>query len=401
MLLLLIFVHLLSRNGSAAPDQYTLNDRAAPNSCNDISNCRKLFDIVWGCLATIFACTWVSVHPNVPAPNESRLAHFWRRLKMMLIAAIAPEIMVAFAARQFFAARALSKEFGFSKTHGFFFCMGGFVSSTGSPLVTKKQLADAETGFEFLIGIKNVDVKDIMDKSKGDALSKGLAMVQGLWFTMQCVSRLHQHLVITELEVATLAFAAVNIFIWLLWWYKPLDVRRQIVVGTAKLPDPLPIGPIHASWLVRFNSAIVGISYEYNPLSPISVSSFWSLPWYELDDIQGYFAPLAIEALVGTVFGAIHCAAWNTDFPTTAEMWMWRACSSVIAVIIVLSTVLAFTNDKESPSTEMMLQIGFIVPIPIYIIARLVLVILPLVALRSLPPDAFVDVNWSTYIPHL
>jgi hypothetical protein len=175
-------------------------------------------------------------------------------------------------------------------------------------------------------------------------------------------------------------------------------------VGTAKLPDPLPIGPIHASWLVRFNSAIVGISYEYNPLSPTSVSSFWSLPWYELDNIQGYFAPLAIEALVGTVFGAIHCAAWNTDFTTTAEMWMWRACSSVIVaipVIIVLSTVLAFTNDKESPSTEMMLQIGFIVPIPICIIARLVLVILPLVALRSLPPGAFVDVSWSTYIPHL
>jgi hypothetical protein len=109
MLLLLILGHLLSRNGSAAPDLHTLNDRAAPDSCNDINNCRKLFDIVWGCLATIFACTWVSVHPNVPAPNESRLALFWRRLKMMLIAAIAPEIMVAFAARQFFAARALSK----------------------------------------------------------------------------------------------------------------------------------------------------------------------------------------------------------------------------------------------------------------------------------------------------
>jgi hypothetical protein len=49
------------------------------------------------------------VHPNVPAPNQSRLALFWRRLKMMLIAVIAPEIMVGFAARQFLAARSLSK----------------------------------------------------------------------------------------------------------------------------------------------------------------------------------------------------------------------------------------------------------------------------------------------------
>jgi hypothetical protein len=61
--------------------------------------------------------------------------------------------------------------------------MGGFVSSTGYPIATKKQLADPDLGPEFLTGIKNIDAEDIMDKSKGDALSKGLAMVQGLWFT--------------------------------------------------------------------------------------------------------------------------------------------------------------------------------------------------------------------------
>jgi hypothetical protein len=111
MLLLLILVHLLSRNGSAVPVPHTLNDRSAPDSqsCDDINNCRKLFDIIWGCLATIFACTWVSVHPNVPAPHQSQLALFWQRLKMMLIVVIAPELMVGFAARQFFAARVLSK----------------------------------------------------------------------------------------------------------------------------------------------------------------------------------------------------------------------------------------------------------------------------------------------------
>jgi hypothetical protein len=109
MLLLLLLVHFLSKNGSAASVPHTLNDHSSTDSCDDINNCRKLFDIVWGCLATIFACTWVSVHPNVPAPNQSRLARFWRRLKMMLITVIAPEIMVGFAARQFFATRLFSK----------------------------------------------------------------------------------------------------------------------------------------------------------------------------------------------------------------------------------------------------------------------------------------------------
>ncbi|KAJ7910780.1 hypothetical protein B0H13DRAFT_596172 [Mycena leptocephala] len=407
MLLLLILVHLLSRNGSAAPVPHTLNVRTSSDSCNDIDNCRKLFNIVWGCLATIFACTWVSVHPNVPAPNQSRLMLYWRRLKMMLIAVIAPELMVGFAARQFVAARILSREFGFSRTHGFFFCMGGFVSSTGYPVVSKKQLADLDLGPEFLTSIKNVDAEDIMDKSKGDALSKGLAIVQGLWFTAQCLARVHQRLAVTELEVATLAFAVVNVFIWFLWWNKPLDVQRQIVVGPAKPADAQPITVVRVPRLHRFFSAIGGITinYKYDPLSSTSVSSFWSLPMNELDNIQGRFTPFAIETLVGAVFGAIHCAAWHADFPTTAEMWMWRSCSSLIVAIpvvfIFLVALVAIADIDESQLREAKLAIGIFVPISIYVIARLALIILPLVGMRSLPLGALMDVNWSVYIPHL
>jgi hypothetical protein len=241
-----------------------------------------------------------------------------------------------------------------------------------------------------------------MDKSKGDALSKGVAMVQGLWFTTQCVARVHQHLAVTELEVATLAFAVVNLFIWFLWWDKPLDVQRQIVIGPAGPSDAQSITAVHVSRLSRFMSVVVGFNdNEYDPISSTSVSSFWSLPLEELDDIQGRFTPLGIEALVGTVFGAIHCAAWNADFPSTVEMWIWRSCSSLIvaipAVFVLLVVLIAIINvDREA-----VLQIVFIVPILMYVIARLILIMLPLVALRSPPSGALVDVNWSVYIPHL
>ncbi|KAJ7897659.1 hypothetical protein B0H14DRAFT_344244 [Mycena olivaceomarginata] len=109
MLLLLILSHLLYRDSSVTPLPHLIGARTATDSCDDIYNCRKLFDIVWGCLATIFTCTWVSVHPNVPPPGQSQLAIFGRRLKMILIAIIAPEIMVGLAVRQFFAVRELSK----------------------------------------------------------------------------------------------------------------------------------------------------------------------------------------------------------------------------------------------------------------------------------------------------
>jgi hypothetical protein len=104
------------------------------------------------------------------------------------------------------------------------------------------------------------------------------------------------------------------------------------------------------------------------------------------------------------VFGAIHCAAWNTDFPTTAEMWIWRSCSSLIvaipAIILLLMTLAFFTDIAESQFWNAILDIGFYAPISIYVIARLVLIVLPLVAMRSLPLGALMDVKWSVYIPH-
>ncbi|KAF8217237.1 hypothetical protein K438DRAFT_1558839, partial [Mycena galopus ATCC 62051] len=226
MLLFLVLIHLLSKNGCATPltPPHPLGTPSSIHFCGSTNNGRTLFDIVWGCFATIFACTWVSVHPNVPPPDQSWLALFWRKLKMMLIGIVGPELMAGFAVRQFLVARILSKEYGFSKTHGFFICMGGFTSSMGHPIATKKQLEDPIIGLDLQKAIKDVDVDDIMDKSKGDALSKGIALAQGLWFITQCVARVHQGLAVTELEVTTLAFAVVNTFIWVLWWNKPLDV---------------------------------------------------------------------------------------------------------------------------------------------------------------------------------
>ncbi|KAJ7306210.1 hypothetical protein DFH08DRAFT_1088986 [Mycena albidolilacea] len=395
-MLLLLLVHILHRNDSAAPLALPLAPRTSTNTCDDVNTCRKLFDIVWGCLATIFACTWVSVHPNVPPPDQSQLALFWRRLKMMLIGIIAPEIMVGFAAGQCFSAWMLAKQFKFSRTHGFFFCMGGFVSSAGYPVTTQEQLEDPELGPEFLKGIQRIRAEEITDKSKGDAFSKGVALAQGIWFTTQCLARLHQRIAITELE-----------------WDKPLDVQLPIIVGPPTPLDAQPIIPHQRWWFNRFLDAIIPDNKaehwhkEYDPLSSTSVPSFWapSMGGYRLHGTVG------TTALAGSVFGAIHCAAWNTDFPTTAEIWLWRSCSLTIAAIPVVLLLAGFLigSIDNTPLKQTKLGnaiyaiLGFVMfgTFPIYIAARLILIALPLAVLRSLPPSVFVDVNWSMYIPHI
>ncbi|KAF8142788.1 hypothetical protein K438DRAFT_1634816, partial [Mycena galopus ATCC 62051] len=239
MLLILFLVRLLASPGTTVI-AHSVHSRASVDSCDDLYHCRKLFDIIRNCLVTILAFTWISVHPNVPEPNQSSFALTLRRARIMLIAIIAPELIVVFAARQFLAAWQFSKvpssylDFKVSMTHGFFFSMGGFVSRDGRhPITTTKQLI---FGFKrnrrvrpdsvYMSAIREIDAKDIMDKSKGDSLSKGAALLQGLWFVTQCIARRAQRLPITELEITTLAFAVVNVFTWLLWWSKPLDVHR-------------------------------------------------------------------------------------------------------------------------------------------------------------------------------
>ncbi|KAJ7079022.1 hypothetical protein C8R44DRAFT_895795 [Mycena epipterygia] len=406
MLLLLLLVHALSKNSHLAQG-HTLESRAPVDSCDDINSCRRLYDIVWGCVTTIFACTWVSVHPNVPPPNQGRVALFWRRLKMMFIAVIAPEIMVGFAARQFFAAQRFSKEFKergvpITLTHGFFISMGGFVSQSGHPIITMKQVENSE----YLSAIKKVKVANIMNGSNGDTFSKGIALLQGLWFITQCIARLFQHLPVTQLEVATLAFAIVNIFIWSLWWAEPRDVEQQILVGPVEEPNeavptitPLSLGD-------KFFGIVNGNYGSYHPIASTSAPIFWSMDSEEANgaalNIHFY-----IECLVGTIFGVIHCVAWNPDFPSTIKMWMWRSCSLMVAAIPAALGFFTALYDAttagsvlEDTLTAIVAIIG-LVSIPLYIIARLFLITIPFTSLRALPPGVFVDVDWSVYIPHL
>ncbi|KAJ7706538.1 hypothetical protein B0H16DRAFT_686108 [Mycena metata] len=400
-----IFVFLLTRQSGLTQGHPDLLSRAATEASCDctINSCRTLFDIVWGCLATIFACTWVALHQNVPDPDLGHFALLMRKLRMMLVTIIAPELIVGFAARQFLSAREISKEFDVSTTHGFFCTMGGFVSEESHPVSTKKQLP------AYISAIQKIKKADIDNKSKGDTLSKGVAIAQGLWFVTQCLARAFQHLPLTELEVATLAFAVLSVVIRLLWLHKPLDVQQSIVVARSEVDiDPLQeedITPMNNglhTLLDKLGGPIVGDYSDYPPFSSTSVPSFYSI---EIDAKNTHeFINLAGVLGVGTIFGSIHCAAWNALFPSMAEMWIWRISSVFIAAYPALTVLLAvaigawaYDNDIAQAVLASFVLVGLVV----YPICRLFLIILSFTTLRSLPPSAFVDVNWSNYIPHL
>lgn len=69
----------------------------------EITGCdrtRSLWEIIWSCFSTIFACTWVAVHPNVPDPQHSGFWNLSRQVFTMIYAVLAPECMTMWALRQ-------------------------------------------------------------------------------------------------------------------------------------------------------------------------------------------------------------------------------------------------------------------------------------------------------------
>ena len=78
---------------------------------SSLNDQRSIWDIIWSCLATIFACSWVSVHPNIPPPGASAVKVAIRRLELMAWSIIAPEYTIFWAAVQWISARKIEKKY--------------------------------------------------------------------------------------------------------------------------------------------------------------------------------------------------------------------------------------------------------------------------------------------------
>jgi hypothetical protein len=90
-------------------------------SCDDIDNYRKLDEIIWSCITTIFACTWLTLHPNIPPPSDKKNSSFQQKCSLaimrlirhqllpFIVALMAPEWILAWAMQQWVVANQIAK----------------------------------------------------------------------------------------------------------------------------------------------------------------------------------------------------------------------------------------------------------------------------------------------------
>jgi hypothetical protein len=435
---------------------------------------RSIYNILWSCLSTIFACTWITVHPNIPAPGDSQWAVLRRRLAIMGFFLLTPELVILWAARQHYAARYWTKmheknHTGWTRAHTFFLIMGGFTLHKGGKPIGILEAEDLERLSKAgKIKWPKITKEEIADRSKGDYLSKTIVLFQTTWFVGQCIARGAYGLTVTELEVVTVAFASLTGVIYYLWWDKPLDVRcsipvhllngrlgkiegdiekeetgahmilspkisaeeiserdENVVVNSNPLPttliqfdtstpDPVPTrmqrfrafrrdackkyGTLSGLGYVFIGFPLQRFFYSFNDMLDCSHLYGKSLrvpTFYAPDNGNDFAAIGALAMCVATVFGAIHCVPWSFHFATLQERWVWR-----ISAILVSSLPISWLAVARAKIENFKVLI-MIVIISLYIIARMVLLVLPFVALRALPPGAYVQLDWVSFLPHI
>ncbi|KAK7435349.1 hypothetical protein VKT23_019700 [Stygiomarasmius scandens] len=298
---------------------------------------------------------------------------------------------------------------------------------------------------EFLIQqeIIRVTEGEIMDKSKRDTISKIVVIGQTLWFIIQCGARAAERLPVTNLEIMTLAFAALNFVTYSMWWNKPqrvrypirIDISERVLLQGDNSKKEENQGLV--SQTKSSNSIWCEIKDAFNALGDTFASN-----WKTLSDIFN-FIPLPIRIvtypiltiinksgdmlegdthyetgikfddipkrlwatffLLFVLFGGIHCIPWSFAFPTHTEQILWRVCAlAVTAFPFVFPTFLVpgmkgwFGDFKEAVGIFTLI----ILPL-LYISARFTLIVLAFMELRALSPDAYKTVEWTTLIPHI
>ncbi|KAF7984855.1 hypothetical protein HWV62_10817 [Athelia sp. TMB] len=286
------------------------------------------------------------------------------------------------------------------KMHAFFIIMGGyqFYGENGPvrPVSPDEVVELVQRG--YLVAPSS---DELANQSKGDALSKGAAILQTLWFVMQCIARRIEHLPVTNLEVMTLAYTVITVAMYIAWWDKPLNVSCAVRVPAEEVEGE-KVEEYDSVW-DRILAYVIGLQDDYVDLRECTrVPTFWA---GDVDDDYDFITADVIALLVAMVFGAVHCIAWSYPFQSHLEQQLWRASAIAIVAVpaaLAVSTIMAaYVGDLLGVGRN---TVGAILYVPlalIYIAARIILILISFSSLRMLPAGVYQTVQWTTFVPHI
>ncbi|KAM5385658.1 hypothetical protein ACJZ2D_000857 [Fusarium nematophilum] len=256
-------VALLTRNVEFAPSWVSEPDT------------RGTFRLLYSCLFTLTLCVYTAIHLNVPRRHETGAQWFWRKLKWVVVAIFAPELVLYAAYVQWHVARGMCKALNehakrhkftgngfvdeeeppseqvkakhqkqrfrkFSLLYGYYVVMGGLVMNVRDLHDDYSRLTVTPEGVLYLAEQGHfLDVSDetIEDKSKSDGFAKIIVMLQVTWMIVQTGSRLATGLPVTIIEGHTLVHVVTALAMYALWFKKPLNISEPTLVDHDAFTD--------------------------------------------------------------------------------------------------------------------------------------------------------------------
>ncbi|CAA7271178.1 unnamed protein product [Cyclocybe aegerita] len=225
------FLHLLVTSLS---NDLALASPSPRDTIDHIPDIRSLSSIIYSCIFTVAGCLWISVRPNIPSPNHSRLRILRSKLNIMFWVLASPDFVVFWAFRQWLEASILAKKYrdrGWTRTHGQFVIIGGFMLySEGRPLQTLSVQKFNALLSEGAIEFPSITESEIRARGQQSPILTTIVGLQALWFVIQCSARFSSHLYVTHLELLTLALVVITALLYVVWWDRPLDVGHAVRV---------------------------------------------------------------------------------------------------------------------------------------------------------------------------
>lgn len=410
---------------------------------------RGTISLLLQCLSTIFLCVYTALHFDIPVRPLGKWTVFIRKTIFTMIMAIAPEFIPYNAFNDWYRARLLRSlwntsihcELSMKQAH--YLLSGGvqisastehhdrvlevellvFINQVGlapSPSHSSKRHQDFQEFWDTVIAKLPSD-RDLDDKSKSDIVGKAITCLQAAKSLVLIIGRLIYGLNISLLEVTTASHIALTLLAYLFWFKKPYNITTYQTVELPFCSDKL------RSDCERYNVSNLTseptehlkrrAAREANPRNLVSsnlyTGSLSEEDFYCIGDKKERrrddLISLAVLILFCSILGGIHITAWNYQYPSQLEAWLWRASCLLLGslpwYLIYAQYVEHWVkNVRRTTAARWHQKINTICLYILYVsypIARIFLIVEVLISLRAAPSGIYQQPDWTTYLGHI
>jgi hypothetical protein len=285
--------------------------------------------------------------------------------------------------------------------------------------------------------------EEIRDKSKQDRLAKIISSIQVTYLVVECIARTAQRLAITTIELNTLSIVVCSLMTAFAWLHKPVNIRTPF-----KITSSCTIAEITGGR--EWDTTPLDFIDENGPGWALNVQPFMKMPVIpaarpiqRIPNDRFPMNPYGIQeycvCFATLLFTGLHVLGWNFAFPSETEKILWRASSlllfGVTAAFWIFETAASWARlgrwrwlylylfhkqaltrleeerrerQERNATTRKVIELPLawefwtIMPIAvIYGVARMYQIVETFLQLRHLDSSVFVQVSWSTCLPHI